>query len=246
MTEHYDVIVIGSGAGGGTLARQLAPSGKRHPAAGARRLAPARAGRTGWRTRSSSTTATSRRTPGTTATESRSSRRSTTSSAAPPSSTARRSTACARRTSASCATTTASRPRGRSPTTSSSRTTHARSSSTSVHGARGEDPTEAPASAPYPYPAVSHEPRIQQLSDDLAAEGLPPVPRALRGDARRGRPAVQRLRALPELRRLPVRGAREVRRRGARRATGARARERHAADGRPRDCAATPTPPAPS
>ena len=43
-----------------------------------------------------------------------------------------------------------------------------------VHGARGEDPTEPPASAPYPYPAVSHEPRIQQLSDDLAAEGFHP------------------------------------------------------------------------
>ena len=43
-----------------------------------------------------------------------------------------------------------------------------------VHGARGEDPTEPPASAPYPYPAVSHEPRIQQLSDDLAAAGLHP------------------------------------------------------------------------
>jgi len=43
-----------------------------------------------------------------------------------------------------------------------------------VHGARGEDPTEPPASAPYPYPAVSHEPRIQQLSDDLAAAGMHP------------------------------------------------------------------------
>src|SRR6185437_15075031 len=43
-----------------------------------------------------------------------------------------------------------------------------------VHGARGEDPTEPPASAPYAYPAVSHEPRIQQLSDDLAAHGLHP------------------------------------------------------------------------
>jgi choline dehydrogenase-like flavoprotein len=43
-----------------------------------------------------------------------------------------------------------------------------------VHGARGEDPTEPPASAPYAYPAVSHEPRIQQLSDDLAAKGLHP------------------------------------------------------------------------
>ena len=28
-TEHYDVIIIGSGAGGGTLAHRLAPSGKR-------------------------------------------------------------------------------------------------------------------------------------------------------------------------------------------------------------------------
>ena len=43
-----------------------------------------------------------------------------------------------------------------------------------VHGARGEDPTEPPASAPYPFPAVSHEPRIQQLADDLAAAGYHP------------------------------------------------------------------------
>jgi choline dehydrogenase-like flavoprotein len=43
-----------------------------------------------------------------------------------------------------------------------------------VHGARGEDPTEPPASAPYPFPAVSHEPRIQQLADDLAAAGWHP------------------------------------------------------------------------
>jgi choline dehydrogenase-like flavoprotein len=43
-----------------------------------------------------------------------------------------------------------------------------------VHGARGEDPTEPPASGPYPFPAVSHEPRIQQLSDDLEALGHHP------------------------------------------------------------------------
>jgi choline dehydrogenase-like flavoprotein len=43
-----------------------------------------------------------------------------------------------------------------------------------VHGTRGEDPTEPAASAPYPFPAVSHEPRIQQLSDDLAAAGHHP------------------------------------------------------------------------
>src|SRR5205823_1641910 len=43
-----------------------------------------------------------------------------------------------------------------------------------VHGARGEDPTEPPASAPYPLPPVSHEPRIQQLSEDLSAAGYQP------------------------------------------------------------------------
>jgi len=43
-----------------------------------------------------------------------------------------------------------------------------------VHGVRGEDPTEPPASAPYPFPALSHEPRIQQLADDLAAAGYHP------------------------------------------------------------------------
>jgi choline dehydrogenase-like flavoprotein len=43
-----------------------------------------------------------------------------------------------------------------------------------VHGVHGEDPTEPYASAPYPFPAVSHEPRIQQLSDDLAAAGYHP------------------------------------------------------------------------
>jgi choline dehydrogenase-like flavoprotein len=43
-----------------------------------------------------------------------------------------------------------------------------------VHGARGEDPTEPPASGEYPFEPVSHEPRIQQLSDDLATLGLHP------------------------------------------------------------------------
>jgi choline dehydrogenase-like flavoprotein len=43
-----------------------------------------------------------------------------------------------------------------------------------VHGERGADPTEPWASAPYRFPAVSHEPRIQKLHDDLAAGGLRP------------------------------------------------------------------------
>jgi len=53
-----------------------------------------------------------------------------------------------------------------------------------VHGLRGEDPLDPPASAPYPWPAVSHEPRIQELSDHFAREGLRPfhVPLAVRLD----------------------------------------------------------------
>jgi choline dehydrogenase-like flavoprotein len=43
-----------------------------------------------------------------------------------------------------------------------------------VHGERGVDPTEPWASAPYRYPAVQHEPRIQQLSDGMARNGLRP------------------------------------------------------------------------
>jgi choline dehydrogenase-like flavoprotein len=43
-----------------------------------------------------------------------------------------------------------------------------------VHGQRGEDPTEPSASAPYPYPPVSHEPRMQALSEDFAQQGLKP------------------------------------------------------------------------
>ena len=43
-----------------------------------------------------------------------------------------------------------------------------------VHGQRGEDPTDPPASGGYAHPAVSHEPRIQQLSDDFARQGLKP------------------------------------------------------------------------
>jgi choline dehydrogenase-like flavoprotein len=43
-----------------------------------------------------------------------------------------------------------------------------------VHGERGEDPTEPPTSGPYRYPAVSHEPRLEQLSEDFRRAGLHP------------------------------------------------------------------------
>ena len=99
-----------------------------------------------------------------------------------------------------------------------------------VHGARGEDPTEPPASAPYPFPAVSHEPRIQQLSDDLAAAGYRPFHApcgVMLDEANMPYSACVRCDAM---RWLALPRAREVRRRGDRGAAGARARERHAAD----------------
>jgi choline dehydrogenase-like flavoprotein len=43
-----------------------------------------------------------------------------------------------------------------------------------VHGTHGEDPIEGHWSKQYPWPAVSHEPRIQQLHDDLEKGGYHP------------------------------------------------------------------------
>ena len=59
-----------------------------------------------------------------------------------------------------------------------------------VHGQRGEDPLEPPATGAYPYVAVSHEPAIQALNDRFAAEGLHPfhLPLGIRLDERDGRP----------------------------------------------------------
>jgi choline dehydrogenase-like flavoprotein len=45
-----------------------------------------------------------------------------------------------------------------------------------VHGERGRDPTEPPASGPYPAPPVSNEPRIQKLFDDMTTAGYHPFP----------------------------------------------------------------------
>jgi len=45
-----------------------------------------------------------------------------------------------------------------------------------VHGQRGIDPTEPPSSGPYAFAPVSHEPHIQKLSDDLEKAGYHPFP----------------------------------------------------------------------
>jgi choline dehydrogenase-like flavoprotein len=43
-----------------------------------------------------------------------------------------------------------------------------------VHGQRGEDPTEPPENAPFPFDAISHEPYIQQINDQIRAQKLHP------------------------------------------------------------------------
>ncbi|NET37047.1 MAG: GMC family oxidoreductase [Cyanothece sp. SIO1E1] len=43
-----------------------------------------------------------------------------------------------------------------------------------VHGKQGEDPTEPPRSRDYYYPAVSHEPRLQEVKSLLQEKGLQP------------------------------------------------------------------------
>lgn len=59
-----------------------------------------------------------------------------------------------------------------------------------VHGERGEDPLEPWASGPYPHPPVSHEPKIAELADNLRGIGLHPfhLPLGILLDERRGKP----------------------------------------------------------
>jgi choline dehydrogenase-like flavoprotein len=59
-----------------------------------------------------------------------------------------------------------------------------------VHGQRGEDPCEPPSTTPFPFPPVSHEPRIQELNDQFARDGLRPfhLPLGILLDERNGQP----------------------------------------------------------
>jgi choline dehydrogenase-like flavoprotein len=45
-----------------------------------------------------------------------------------------------------------------------------------VHGRRGLDPHDPPASGPYPHPPVPPEPRMKELYDDLTSLGCRPFP----------------------------------------------------------------------
>ncbi|MBW6535197.1 MAG: GMC family oxidoreductase [Mariniphaga sp.] len=46
----------------------------------------------------------------------------------------------------------------------------------SVHGLRGSDPTEPAETSAYPLPPLEHEPRIQELYNDIQKLGLKPFP----------------------------------------------------------------------
>ena len=190
MANQYDVIIIGSGAGGGTLARHLAPSGKRilllerggwlprEPrelgCRGSVRQKPLRLA--GDLVRQGRQAVPARR-PLFRRRRDQDVRR-------------RALPAAARRLRRDRGTTTASRRPGPSATTSSSRITPRPSSMYHVHGARGEDPTEPPASAPYPLPG-----RVARAAHRASCRRprpgrLPSVPLALRHHARRGADAV--------------------------------------------------------
>ena len=164
MDKRFDVIIIGSGAGGGTLARQLAPSGK----------SILILERGDWLKREAENwdAAAVFEQNRYISPETWYDRRRQAVSAAGALFRRRRDqdvrrralSPAARRISASCDITTASPRPGRSPTRNSSRITPGPSEMYHVHGLRGRDPTEPPASGPYPCPPVSNEPRIQQLS----------------------------------------------------------------------------------
>jgi choline dehydrogenase-like flavoprotein len=59
-----------------------------------------------------------------------------------------------------------------------------------VHGQHGVDPTDPPASQPYPHPPISHEPRIAELYEALKGEGYKPFPLPIAAmlDERDGKP----------------------------------------------------------
>ena len=173
-TEHYDVIIIGSGAGGGTLAYRLAPSGKRI-------LMLERGGYLPREKENWNTDAVFVRRmlqndgdvvrPGRPAVPPRHPllcrrqhevlRRG---AAAVPRARLRRGAACRRHLAGVADVLRGLRAYYTEP-----------SISTSVHGERGIDPTEPPCDEPYPHPAVSATSRASRnCSDDLRAPDIRP------------------------------------------------------------------------
>jgi len=55
-----------------------------------------------------------------------------------------------------------------------------------VHGEVGSDPTDPPRSSDFPFPRVEHEPTIEELGDDLRKQGLNPFYLPMGIDLREG------------------------------------------------------------
>ena len=171
--NHYDLIIIGTGAGGGTLAHALAPTGKRILILERGSFLPQE--KDNWIPVQFSPMANIQLTKlGWIKTANPSIRASTIMSAAIPRFMGRRFCACGRRILVSCAITAGFHRRGRLAMKQMEPYYTKAEHLYEVHGEHGVDPTEGPASADYAFPPVSHEPRIQQLSDDLKAIGHHP------------------------------------------------------------------------
>lgn len=55
-----------------------------------------------------------------------------------------------------------------------------------THGTAGEDPIEPPRSGPFPYPAIGHEPEIEVIADQLRTRGLRPFSLPIAIDRHKG------------------------------------------------------------
>ena len=79
-----------------------------------------------------------------------------------------------------------------------------------VHGKQGIDPTEPRRSAEYPYPAISNEPRMQEIQNDLQKHGTAAVPLPAGIEVERSGSGGKQVHPLRHLRRLPMPGACEI------------------------------------
>ena len=176
---HYDVIIIGSGAGGGTMAHALAATGARILLVERGDFVPQEAENWSPDGRVEAPALSRHRAVARRARRASSCPTCTTASAATPSSGAACSTGCAARTSASWSTSTASRRPGPSTTRRWRPTTTGPSGSTRVHGQAGVDPTEPPR-GPFPHPAGAARAADGQAGRRAAGRGPASVAAAAR------------------------------------------------------------------
>ena len=228
MPDHYDVIIIGSGAGGGTLAHTLADAGPpdphpragRLPAPGDGQLGP-RAGVHRRQVHLQGHVVRRRRqavpAPGPLLRRRR--HEALRRRALPPPPAGLRRAAPRRRPLARLAA---------RPTTTSSPGTRRPSSSTRSAATPARTRPRAPGPSRTRGPRCRTSRGSSTWPTTLADGRLPPVPRPVRDPARRGGPGQEHVHPLHVVRRLPVPGPRQGRRRDHGGASGARPAERDA------------------